>query len=289
MKTWTPEEISKAVAASGKPLEVTSAQAFLRANGWTATLGTYFEERNTLKPPRELDVLATREITIEGDRNTQLTCRVQALVSCKGFTDTQLPIGYSLLDSSVPALPPGVGSQHRARQNGHPDETYGRVMDFEASAASLLLKTLNLAGGRSLVALDIIDAKKEKKLVGDRELFEGVDSAMKAAFYWQGAHLNEGGYFIGLYVPVLVLRRPLWEVPIDEGILGNPTESRRGYLTCRYPKPDHSLPRSPTVDVTVFIVSREDLDALVRAFDDLFTWLAAEGPRRFGKDAPLRT
>jgi hypothetical protein len=138
------------------------------------------------------------------------------------------------------------------------------------------------------VALDIIDDnRKEKKLVGDRELFEGVDSAMKAAFYWQGAHLTEGN-FIGLYVPVLVLLRPWWEVPIDGGILGSPTESRRGYLTCRYPNPYHNPPRSPTVDVTVFIVSREDLDALVKAIDVLYTWLEVEAAARFGKGAPIR-
>jgi hypothetical protein len=146
-KIWTPAEISGAVAASGKPLEVTAAQTFLRASGWTATLGTYFDEANTLKPPRELDVLATREILIAGDGDTQLTCRVQALISCKGFTATQLPIGYSLSHFSVPALAPRVLSQHRARQNGHPNETYGRVTDLEASTASRLLEALGLTGG----------------------------------------------------------------------------------------------------------------------------------------------
>src|SRR5947209_4746017 len=68
-KVWSPMEISDAVAGSGKPLEVTAAQAFLRAN-WTANLGTYFDEQNTLKPPRELDVFATREKSVAGQADT---------------------------------------------------------------------------------------------------------------------------------------------------------------------------------------------------------------------------
>jgi len=83
------------------------------------------------------------------------------------------------------------------------------VTDLEATAASRLLRTLGLTGGRSLVALD-------------------------------------------------------------------------------NPNPDYGPPRSPTVDITVIIVSREALDALVKALDDLHPWLEWEAAVRFGKDAPMR-
>ena len=286
IKHWTPHEVARIVAASGKPLEVAAAQAFLGRASWSAALGTYFEERNTLKPPRELDVLTTRETSIVGQLGTDLTCRVRGLVSCKGFSPRQQPVAYSVATSSVPGFAPRLLSQHRAQRVPY-GESYGRLVDIEAEAATRLLTALGMATSSPLVALDIIndtDQRNQRKL-SDKDLFEGVDSALKAAFFWQGARLSEG-HFVELFVPALVLLRPWWEVPIDGGDIGIPTESHRGYLTCRYPNPDHGSPREPTVDVTVLLVSRDELDALVDAFDGLFEWLAIKSAALFGQVPP---
>jgi hypothetical protein len=286
---WTPNDIATVASASGKPLEVSAAQAFLAVRGWSAHLGTYFDEHNTLKPPRELDVLAVKESLFDGQRGVQVTCRLQGLISCKGCTPTQEVVGYSLGAAAVPAFAARVLSQHRAPRNEYPTETYGRLEDLEKAAAARILANLALATAPRVVALDIVDDKAgTKRLVGDKDLFEGIDSALKAAFYWQQVHLS-GEQCITLHVPVLVVLRPWWQVPIDGGTIGTPTQCKRGYLTCRYPNPDHGPPRARTVEVTVIIVSRDDVDNLVSAFEDLHIWLSREAIELLGRDAPLRT
>ena len=285
-KTWTAAEIAAAAAGSGKPLEVTAARAFVRA-GWTATLGTYFEEQNVLRPPRELDVLACRETEVPGQTDYRLICRTRATVSCKGVAPTQDLVAYSLSATDAVA-PPRVMSDHRTDQTGRfAAQTYGRLLDLEAGAARNLIRDLSLAAQPQLVALDVVDDKKERKLLGDRDIFDGVDNAIKGAFYWRGTHYDNERY-VDVCVPIVVFLRPWWQVPIDGGALGAPTKATRGYLTCRYPIRDGNPPRVPWTDVTAFAVSRDELPTVVAALDSLHEWLLRAVVMWFGRGAPAR-
>jgi len=142
---------------SGKPLEVTAAQAFL-AKQWAARLGTHFDEINSVKGPRELDVLATK-MAVFGPNPTSsdspMTCRVRALVSCMGFRPDQSPLTYSA--SSVPVPPPLLLSNHRRREGGA-----GPVPELERAGASLLLRDLKLHTSRPIVAFDILQREVKK-------------------------------------------------------------------------------------------------------------------------------
>jgi hypothetical protein len=157
---WAKAKIKRLAMTSGKPLEVTAAQAFL-AKKWTARLGTHFDEINSVKGPRELDVLATK-VALFGPNpsssDNSMTCQVRALVSCKGFRPDQSPLTYSA--SSVPGPPPLLLSNHRRRQGGA-----GPVPELERAGARLLLTELKLDTSKPIVAFDILqrEAKKNKR------------------------------------------------------------------------------------------------------------------------------
>ena len=95
---WPPQEIMDVARSSGKPLEVVCAQGFLAA-GWKARLGSHFEDG--LATSRELDVLAEREALLPPPHN--MTVRVRALVSCRGFPAERSPLVYSVSTSCVPS------------------------------------------------------------------------------------------------------------------------------------------------------------------------------------------
>jgi hypothetical protein len=68
------------------------------------------------------------------------------------------------------------------------------------------------------------------KSLGDKTLYDGIDSAMKAAFYWKSDdifRLTSTYSYVAVYIPILVTLVPFWEVPIDGGKTGAPIVSRR--------------------------------------------------------------
>ena len=73
-------------------------------------------------------------------------------------------------------------------------EPYGPIPNLEKGAATRLLEAARIDSAKPLVAFDVISRKREAKrgttgkppeykLLGDRRLFEGIDSAVKAAFH----------------------------------------------------------------------------------------------------------
>src|SRR5437763_14562050 len=97
---WAPEAIRRVADTSGKPLEVTCAEAFLRA-GWQARLGTHYAD-GSLEEVRELDVLAEKRVERVGAPSYCL----RVLLSCRGFPAARAPLAYVVSRTSVPPSKP---------------------------------------------------------------------------------------------------------------------------------------------------------------------------------------
>jgi hypothetical protein len=291
---WPPAEVQKTAGSSGKPLEVQCALAFLRRGEWAANLSSYFEDPAS-GIPRELDVLADRweRLGNEGG-GVSVICRLRALVSCKGFPPAHSPMAYSVSRECVPPFEEAVLYENSEAGAGTADAV-------SKGAGEKLLEVSGLTAARPLIAFDVIEREEREKKGkgkagtdppfvafrsrpnGDRPLYEGFDSALKATFYWaQGDSLNlrltpekHRQIHLALYVPILVTSVPFWEVPIDDGIVGTPFVSRRGFQTMRYPTPTPSR-ESRNRDVTTLIWTADDLPALVEALDKLFEWFRSE-------------
>jgi hypothetical protein len=93
VETWDKDEIKKLALASGKPLEVECAVAFLKAK-WHVRLGTYYNDAISEKI-RELDVYVERHQVIKV-ANKVCKLRLRILGSCKGFPSDQGPATYSI-------------------------------------------------------------------------------------------------------------------------------------------------------------------------------------------------
>lgn len=105
--------------------------------------------------------------------------------------------------------------------------------------------------------------------ITDKDLFEGVDSALKAAIFWQTISSSSDVY---LRVPVLVTSKPWFDVPLDKGEVGMPVQSTRGYKTTLYPYKGVAEPEL----LTSLIWAEEELPVLVDALNKLFSWFVDE-------------
>jgi hypothetical protein len=110
-----------------------------------------------------------------------------------------------------------------------------------------------------VVGFDIIQRKEIPKKPSqfeysrktDRDLYEGLDSAIKASVYWdrgdwlwRQARGGSAGYAV-LNIPLLVTSLPFWDVSIDGGIPGEPELRHSGYHVGYYPfagKDGHPAP-----------------------------------------------
>jgi hypothetical protein len=278
---WPKVEIERIAKASGKPLEVACAQAFL-AEGWKARLGSYFEDGLAV---RELDVLAVREELLPAPHH--FTVRVRALVSCRGFPPERSPLVYSVSTSCVPSFAPRLMSSFRVYKCSPGAQTYGRLLQAEADGAAQLFRHTQLNTARPVVSFDIIEqtkkvskhGKDEGKVTfdyrrpgdGDRQLFGAVDSCVKAGMFWlQQDYQQEPTYFATLNVPVCVLSVPFWDACIDGGVVAPPEIQHRGYQTILHPY--HEASR----EFMSLLWSVEEFPALVTALNYLFGWFRGE-------------
>lgn len=270
--------------SSGKPLEVACAQAFLAA-GWKARLNSHFEDFE-LSPVRELDVLVEREEPLPAPVN--MTVRVRALVSCRGFPSERSPLVYSVSTSCVPSFAPRLLSSYRAFRTPQNVPTYGSLQPIEESGARRLLLSTKLDTARPVVAFDVVERTetiikkgKNKGSVtvdfgrlreGDKQLFGAIDSCVKAALFWlqEDYQMQQPIYFATLNVPVCILSVPFWDACIDGGSIAQPEIQYRGYQTSLYPY------RTSSREVMALMWTADNIAQLVEVFDDLFTWFRDE-------------
>jgi hypothetical protein len=280
---WPSTDVTTVAASSGRPLEVSCTQAFIAA-GWDVDLGSYYVDGDRV---RELDVLATKTL----ERNVDgrfFPIRVRAFVSCKGCRPTCSPLVYSVSKSNVPPCTPRFSSYHRNSTGSVSPESYGRSTNIEDAAAAILFEETALGDTRPLVAFDVIEreeiTRKQQeptvsyKSIGDRILYEGIDSALKSSAFWISIDNQRGQDHHTVYVPVLLLA-PFWDVCIDNGVVGAAETRRRGYHSCRYPL----IPLEIT-EVTTLVWSAEELPQLIDALGALSEWSRETGvshlPRR---------
>ena len=290
---WPTAEIFRVAQTSGKPLEVVSAEAFLRA-GWTARLGSYYSD-GALDVPRELDVLAER--TVDLDVGIGLKLRVRALVSCRGFPEERSPIFYSVSSASVPTFEPRLFVEHRGPWALDPTGLlYGSLATLERRTADRTLELCGLTGTRPVATMDMIERTEVSKAKagvpqqsivtyarmkdGDSTLFKAADSAIKAAFFWRQEDYQRGGDFAAINIPVCVLSCPFWDVPIDHGITGEPEVRGKGYMVNLYP----ALPFAK--ELMCLFWAADEVSSLVTALDELLSWFSGQIRGAYNESKP---
>jgi hypothetical protein len=266
--------IQRLASESGKPLEVVVAQAFLSdgESEWTARLGSYFDDGGK---SRELDVVAERSEVLE---NLNTTCRMRATVSCRGFpVDEAIPLTFSLSPHSPLLLSPNFLVGHRVPRSSHahgsPDHETGALLGAAMAAETLVAAGLDHV--RPLVAYEVLEYKparnkqpEEYSLKGDRRIYEAVDSAVKAAIWWQQEDFQVGPEgFVSLNIPICVFSLPFWDMCIDDGKVGEPEQRAFAYQTNAYPTNAHRIAHA---NITTIVTARRELTRLVKALDLTF-------------------
>jgi len=277
---WPADEMAKLGASAGKPLEVATAEGFAQ-NGWKARLGSYFAD-GALDVPRELDVLAERESRLPSG----LPVRVRALISCKAFPPDRSPIAYSVPKDSALSFTPGLLTSHRsptAWAGGL--QTTGPLPDIEERAALQLLQNVQLDQAGPLVAFDQfqrIEVRKKgqpkpevtyKRLPdGDKQLFTGIDSCVKAAIFWtqEDYQQNNPVHFAAMNVPILLLSLPFWDIPTGRGRRASPRISTMGHQISLLPLRPHSK------GLMTLVSNTEELPNLITALRSLLAWFVNE-------------
>ena len=277
---WPSDEIRTLAESAGKPLEVATAETFVRG-GWKARLGSYFAD-GALDVVRKLDVLAEREAQL----SSGLPVRVRALISCKAFPPERSPAAYSVPKESALSFAPGMLSGRRSPTGWANDgASVGPLLSIEESGPLRLLKDLKLEDGDPLVAFDQFERVETKKKGqaepqisfkrspdGDRQLFTGIDSCVKAAIFWtqEDYQKSDAVYFAALNVPILLLSVPFWDVPIEKGEPGSPRIRSIAHQTSLLPIRGH------TKGLMTLVCAREKLSEVIVALDSLLSWFAKE-------------
>lgn len=272
---WDASEIGALASASGKPLEVQVAQAFL-GKQWSAQLGTHYAESDS-DPARELDVFA--EWSRRSDA-LNATIRVRAMVSCRGFPDNRSPLCYSL-GSSVPGGRPALLTKyHLSRQPAAVVTPYQTLPSLEHGMAVRLLHAFGLIGSERIVAWSVIEREERvpkgrrdagfvetyrRASDGDRSIFPALDSAVSAAMSWitMDRSIVGRGYYITLHIPICVFQIPFWQVSIEGGKIGGPMVVEQGYQTNSYPHLGHYK------EVLTVVCSPKRISDLVVALDEV--------------------
>jgi len=274
------ERIKELSGKSGKPLEVEVAQSFLNWGShpgldseWKVYLGTHFQDGD--ERIRELDVLARR---IQVNETLNLNCTLEALVSCKGFPVEDHPVTFSVSRAAIP--------EHEEPDLLHFVRPPAKRSDLGKDTVRMLLYETRLFDDykvlktRRIVGFDIFrdDPKQGMRALGDRNLFEGLDSAMKACVDWARRKLpvasREDECLVRLQLPILVLQRPWHDVSIDGGAVGDPVETHWGFISNQYPV-EH--PPKPLTPLFCLMVSRDKLEELQKALLGVYSWFIAQG------------
>lgn len=283
-----PEELSgrikEAAKRSGKPLEVVCARSFLEAprimasineqrEAWKVHLSSHYLDELSDKI-RELDVLARRQRYVKVGDNAGFNAMLEVFMSCKGFPEDEYPITFAIRETvevapEDPPIAPTYVSLPRKCPELERDSVEGLlyfICDMNSSKRYALRRTIGMD-----VVRDLTEAGKDWKVLGDRELFEGLDGALRASYYWRrlslpAIHSTAEG-LLRVQIPVLVLSRPWHEIPVDGGAIGDPVPTTLSYIANLYPMDgvDH-LP----VSLFTLLIARERLGDLQKALTNLY-------------------
>ena len=272
VETWDKGEIKKLAFASGKPLEVQCAEGFLKA-GWNARLGSFYHDVSSDKI-RELDVYIRKERLISTP-NLRCNASIRILGSCKGFPAEHTPVTYSVSQSRNLALKPIFMYGGRGR--------FGPIRpDMGERGAEFFLHRSRLSQSKQVVGFDIFNRKENGKKPGefeyarktDRDLYDGLDSAIKAAIYWSGEdtkryrkELGQNECYAIMTIPLLVTQLPFWDVTIDEGKPSEPEIRYSGHFVGVFPFGEEDGRPQPILSI-LWAVS--NLSDLIQTLDHVF-------------------
>jgi hypothetical protein len=260
IEDWDKDEIKRLTLVSGKPLEVQCAEAFLKA-GWEVRLGTFYNDVASERI-RELDVLAERrELFLANGLNRDVVewrfC-LRVLGSCKGFAPEHGPVIYSVLTKSRSVEIPSLMC-YETRPRG---QLFSELMKHKG--AHHFLHCTGLPSTQQVVGFDIFHRKEDQKKTPkveyarktDRDLYEGLDSALKAAVFWYREEKRQGRATFGtdkccitVNIPLLISSLPFWQVSIEGGTPGEPVLTSAGFHVSLYPDVDKEKPPVPIMSV----------------------------------------
>jgi hypothetical protein len=290
---WNPAEIQRLAEVSGRPLEVRCAEAF-RAAGWRVLLSTYYIDAVSEKT-RELDVLVERrQLKTLSPDGLQGYITVRGLISVKGFPPDHCPIGYSVATTGlVPEL--ALLGSHRTLHYR------GELPVGLAKRGGAFVSTLGpLNGTRPVTGMDVCQRRPEaQRRAGgkgqpekvppyerkrDADLYDGLDSAIKAAAFWSEVplwsemdSLGTGQRHAAVNVPILVLAQPFWDIALDGGTASLPMRRLAGYHVGWFAFP--GILQRPSIHmqpVMSLIWAIEEVPALVRIMGALADWIGSE-------------
>jgi len=280
-----PSRLKEASRRSGKPLEVVCGRSFLQSPSipykhdakreeWKVYLNSYYHDGISDKM-RELDVLARRQRFVPiGDGGAGFNSMLETFVSCKGFGQDEHLLTFSVrrIVDVNPEDPPIIPVQFSRPKSA---STIGR------NAVDILLysmcgmnseKTYDV---RRTVGFDLVkdpeEAGKEWVPKGDRTFFDGLDSGLRASFFWRSIQLpkfnsmNEG--LLRVQVSVMVFLRPWSEIAIDNGQLADPVKRDLSFTANLYPEKGAT---DPPASLFTLLISRERLPDLQKALADLY-------------------
>jgi hypothetical protein len=160
--------------------------------------------------------------------------------------------------------------------------------------ADILLHRAGLWTARQVVGFDILRCedislrRKDQKgppqfeysRNGDRDLYEGLDSAIKAAAYWfqedrrlRNQRVSARDCRIVMNVPLLVTSQPFWDVSIENGTTDEPILKSSGFHVSLYPPLEKD--RQPEIVMSV-LWQASKLDELTKHLDGVLEFLADE-------------
>jgi hypothetical protein len=281
---WDKNELKKLALKSGRPLEIQCAEAFLKAR-WQVRLGTFYNDIASEKI-RELDVLAEKkesfQITGSNRDAVEMTLCVRILGSCKGFAPEHGPAIYSVFANSPSVQKPRVMCY----------ETELRGKNFADSmrqqCAKNFLHSVSLSTAQQIVGFDIIQCREDQRKPPqveylrktDRDLYEGLDSALKAALFWYQEDKRQGknryggnSCYVAVNIPLLVTSLPFWNVSIEGGNPGEPELKSSGFHVSLYPSGDKEKPPQSIMSI---LWEAAKLEELTRHLDQLFEFIVDE-------------
>jgi hypothetical protein len=132
-------------------------------------------------------------------------------------------------------------------------------------SAENFLHHAGLSSAQQVIGFDILQRKEDQKKPPvveyvrktDRDLYEGLDCAIKAAVFWyqedrRQKRLQIGGNdqaYIALNIPLLVSSLPFWDVSIDQGSAKDPELKSSGFHVSLYPSGDNEKPPEPIMSI----------------------------------------
>lgn len=271
IENWDKAEVKRLAQVSGKPLEVQCAEAFLKTR-WNVHLGTFYTDVASEKI-RELDFLAERDFSFSAKNVNhdviQWRLKLRILGSCKGFAAEQMPATYSIAAHSR--------SIERPHFICYECGIHGRTVadSMKKRTAENFLRNKGVSSEQQIIGFDIFQRKEDQRKPPqveyvrktDRDLYEGLDSAIKAAIFWfkedrRLDRLRIGGGdqgYIALNIPLLISSLPFWSISIDQGIVGEPELKNSGFHVGLYPSEDKEKPSHPIMSILWSITAIDEL------------------------------